>query len=479
MEVKFSDGSTEEYDDTPFDSGGQGELFRSRKGQHVVKLYKTDPIRLKELIDRIDMLIKEFNPTKDPYWLDYFAWPDKRVVVPKVGLRMPYVPPPLKRIDFHLPLYYPSAYEDLPLEERGWFIGRMAVAIKLACAANRLAGLGLCYADFSEKNIMVDPFEGKMRLIDCDSLFVPDRLSLEVLGTGFYRAPEIFTRAISTPSLKTDRHALAVILYLWLVGYHPLDGDKVFAEASDYGDDATDVDPDELLRYGTKALYIEHPRDASNRLLGQAITAKALGPELEKLFQDAFVKGLHNPDERPSPHQWQQVLIHTYDRIVPCASKYCDWRFFVATAAPRLTCPSCQEPLRYPRTLPFVSLYEHGGSSNPEQYSGSHFHQVVGWPGRNLYEWHVKAHCSPIPSRPMHRPDMTPMAAFEYDPRKQEWYLKNKRLATMRFRIPGDAPATWRTWPANTSIPLETGMLIQFGTETEYARARVKIEEVG
>jgi len=46
-----------------------------------------------------------------------------------------------------------------------------------------LATLGLCYPDFSGKNVLVDPFAGLTVLIDCDSLTVPGRLSATVDGS--------------------------------------------------------------------------------------------------------------------------------------------------------------------------------------------------------------------------------------------------------------------------------------------------------
>jgi len=475
VEVKFDDGATEQYEDTHFASGGQGKLYRSLDGTHTVKLYKPDSKKEKMRFARIRTLIDDFNPAKDDaYWANYFAWPQKLVVAPHAGFRMSYIS--MKTLDKHLPFYYSDIYGDLKSEERGWFIGRIATAIKLACAANRLASLGLCYSDFSEKNIMVDPFEGKMTLIDCDSLFVPDRLPPEIVGTGNYRAPELYSGLVKNPSLETDRHAFAVVLYLWLVGYHPLEGDKVYStEIFDDGEE----DQQDKLRYGSEALYIEHPKDASNRLSGQKVTAHTLGDELEKLFQRAFVKGLHNPKERPRPFEWQRVLINTYDRIIPCPSLYCDWRMFVVpTNMRRLTCPYCLQPVKYPRTLPIVSLLQHSGKHDLEEYDGKPFHYVLGWPDRQLHEWHVKSHHSPIPNKSMPNPDMTPMAYFEYDGDKRRWYLHNSHLSDMHFRFVGEPSDVWRPWPQYTSIALETGMLIQFGDAPIYTRARIKLEEI-
>src|SRR5579875_2124231 len=421
MEVTFDDGSIGYFEDKPFSSGAQGKLYRSLDGNSVVKLYKSDPKREAKHREHIQLLISDFNPTKDhPYWNDYFAWPQKCVVAPRVGFSMRHIP--MKKLDEHLPYYYSDIYGDLRPQERGWFIGRLAVAIKLVSAANRLASLGLCYSDFSDKNVMVDPVDGRMTLIDCDRLFVPDKFQPEYEGTSFYKAPEIFSGHVNAPSPQTDRHALAVLLYIWLVGWHPLDGDKVYpVDMSAMGDE----DQQDTLRYGREALYIEHPTDHSNRCSKHKFTACALGSKLKELFEAAFIKGLHNPAHRPHPYQWQRALAEAYDRVIPCSSPSCEWRYFIVPNQMRhLTCPYCLQPVKYPRTLPVITLLEHNGTSDLEGYNKS-FQTIIGWPGRKLREWHVKAHHSPIPTSPDYYPDRSAMASFEFDSRKGQWYLYN------------------------------------------------------
>src|SRR5262245_26863966 len=106
MEVRFDDGEVEQYEETPRFSGGQGELYISRDGKSLVKFYLYHDERLKaqqqqEHMRRLDMLIKEFSPTRgDRYWYTFFTWPEKRavsrtlsnktVISPAVGFRMRY-----------------------------------------------------------------------------------------------------------------------------------------------------------------------------------------------------------------------------------------------------------------------------------------------------------------------------------------------------------------------------------------------------
>ena len=472
MDITFTDGSVEAYEDSAFAFGAQGEVFRSRDGKHAVKLYYPDTSKDPELIKRIDTLINELNPTKDDsYWCSFFTWPEKRATKPKVGFRMPFVEG-LKTLEN---FFLKKAYQRLRPEERGWFIGRIACAIKLTSAANRLATMGLCYPDFSGKNIMVDAFEGRAVLIDCDSLTVPGRLSAVVEGTRTFRAPELVTRKVTIPSVASDRHALASILYHWLLLWDPLRGEKIF-----------DPDPtqDDLLRYGEKALYIEHPSDPSNRASKQVFKASMLGPELEKLFRRAFVDGLYTPNARPQPFQWRDALYHTYDQIIPCATAHCDWRFFVATVpkpGSRLVCPSCGEPVKAPKTLPFVYIFNHRGMSNPDEYytDKSKAHYVVGWPGRHLYQWHTRPDASAVYTDPNRVPDTLPRAVFEFDQNANQWYLKNLAPHPMYYRGASDVAGMWRQWPVDFSIPLTPEMTLQFGPAPYHCRASVTLEKVG
>jgi len=474
VEMHFADGSVEQYNDTPLKAGAQGAIYLSRDQRSVVKLYHKDPsnpAQERENRDRIDKLIARFNPTRqDPYWTQFFTWPEKRVDRPGVGYRMRFVSG-MRTLDHYIFL---KAYSRLPPEEKGWFIGRIAVAIKMVTAADRMARMGLCYPDFSPKNIMVDPFAGHMVLIDCDSLTVPKLLPATIAGTSWYRAPEIITQKTTTPSVQSDRHALAVLLYHWFLLRHPLDGDRAPLDP--------DPDRDDLLHYGEKALYAEHPTDRTNQLTDPSlIRTSALGPELQKLFQLAFVDGLHQPYARPLPYQWQKGLQHTYDQIVPCASQYCDWRFFVFQPSARPVCPKCREPMKNPATLPLLYLHAQKSSTNSVQGSPavrSDAHYIVGWPQRFLHKWHTHSDVTPFYTDPQNIPDNAPCAVFACN-QKNQWYLQNLTLTEMRYRLAGDPANHWRSWPINGSVQLEPQMEVLFSSRATSFRAMVEMHRVG
>jgi DNA-binding helix-hairpin-helix protein with protein kinase domain len=459
VEVRFSDGSVEQYNEKQLKAGAQGAIYISRDQRSVVKLYHPHLPKAHENRDRINKLITQFNPTSnDPYWAQFFTWPEKSVAEPGLGYRMRYVSG-LRTLDHYI---FSRAYERLPPEEKGWFIGRIATAIKLVTAADRLARMGLCYPDFSHKNVMVDAFAGHMVLIDCDSLTVPARLPAVIEGTSWYRAPELIAKKLSIPNLNSDRHALAVLLYQWLLRRHPLEGERP----------PLDLEPetDDILNYGEKALYTEHPTDKANPPSKPFISAAALGPELEKLFQTVFVDGLHNPAKRPQPYQWQQALQHTYDRLVPCSSPTCDWRFFVYNPTKtRLICPSCLQAVRTPSTLPIVHLHRQNAGRGDVHY-------LVGWPQRCLHQWHMSAGRSPFRTDPQNVPDNTPCAVFAYDQGQGHWFLKNLTQTSMSYR--GNPTDQWHDWPINQSVRLEPQTEILFGKGSDFYRASIEMRQV-
>lgn len=480
MQVRFSDGTVEQYEDEPYNGGGQGDIYRPmRPGgyapgaqpDYVVKLYKyeqADAETARSLETRVRKMIEEYNPSSDdPYWRGFFAWPEKRVVAPRVGFRMPWAHR-MRRLDDYL-YEYPT-YWDLPPNQRGWFIGRLVVALKLSQAASRLASMGLCYADFSHRNAMVDPFEGRMMLIDCDALTIPSVLPPDVLGTPGYFAPEIVIGVARpprvTPSILTDRHSLATVFYRWFMGHHPLEGDHPpfsLNPAEDY-----------VQQFGDHAIFIEDPKDTSNRWKTQPFTSDVLGDEIQQLFRKTFVDGLHNPDARPQPRRWTDAFIHAYDRIIPCDSPQCDWRNFIAQPQRGLTCPICETRVTSVHSLPRVYIQEHAGTKDPDDFqtntTGQHW--VVGWPGRTLHDWHLLANVSALHANKA-EPNRTPRAVFAYDSDRAIWRLDNRSGHMMRFRHTDSD--SWQHWEPGKELILHDGMRLQFGDAPPYNRALVNM----
>jgi DNA-binding helix-hairpin-helix protein with protein kinase domain len=453
MEVKLVDGSAVVCADEPIHSGAEGELFLTADQQSVIKLYRNgEPNRQQSL----DAIINRYNAVREhAYWRSYYCWPDAIVAAPRLGLRMPRVQDGLRDLSWFL---LPKSRAQLPPGQRGSWIGHVGMAIRLSRSIRRLHFKGLCHADLSINNCMVNPVAGALTLIDLDGLVVPGLLPPRVNGTPGYQAPEMIF-AGAQPSIHTDLHALAVLLYQMLLFRHPLKGPKMHSANSE---------EDDQLAFGERALYIDHPTDRSNRPRTPLLGAEVLGPRLQGLAQRAFVNGLHNPAERPLANEWETMLVRLYDRLMPCANPACDAKGFPYLEGKAPVCPWCRTSWSSAPELALIDLFRpvpgRSGQYTPDDW------QVVGQLGRGLYEWHVYPDRSPGPDS-----SQSTFADFQYDAAKRQWRLCNRSPGPFRLLRNGGAGDVVAS---GASVALENGMRIILGDDTSVRLAYVRLAQL-
>jgi DNA-binding helix-hairpin-helix protein with protein kinase domain len=300
---------------------------------------------------------------------------------------------------------------------------------------------GLCHSDLSPKNFLINIKNGQTALIDCDGLVVPGIQPASVFGTPWCMAPEI-EMGSAMPSVNTDKHALAVLMYWTFLLRHPLVGPKIHHR---------DPEQDEALAKGANALYIEHPTDHSNRPVPLPFTSEMLTPLVCDLFRRAFVDALHKPEKRPAAAEWESALVRMADRIVPCQKPDCMMHAFVAPDTNNFKCPWCGTPYRA-GLLPVAHLYRPGarrGVYDSDKWS------MVALQNRPILQHHVDSRKSPDPGV-----SSVPSAHFEMSS-GGKWYLKNDGLddATI-LETSGATP-----FKRGTSLELQPGMRILFGRE--------------
>lgn len=321
----------------------------------------------------------------------------------------------------------------LTADQKGTWLTHLHMCIKLARSVRRLHAAGLAHSDLSYKNVLVDPITGSACIIDMDELVVPGRYPAGVYGTADFIAPEVMaTMGLplndpnkKLPCIDTDRHALAVLIYMYLLNRHPLRGGKVW-----------DIDPvkDEELSMGSKAIFIEHPTDKTNRVkVGDLLKSQLpqgdpnklpytiCGPYLKALFDKAFIDGLHNPSLRPTAQQWEDALIKTADLVQPCQNSNCEnhWYVFDNTKSPK--CPFCGK--KYKGQLPILNFYyapSHG------QYRSENYRLMV-YDKQTLYKWHSNNLVSA--NERTSAEDKKPVGDFHFH--NGQWILINRRLPDM------------------------------------------------
>ncbi len=457
LKLTTTDGKPVEYEDVIIGQGGMKDVYMSPDRSYVVaffreKLDDAGEARLKSIVGPYREGI--FERGGGEYWKDLYCWPTG--IVERDGRKGIVAPTYRKQFFFaHGSVnndtlgirgkekegkWFASASNRakfLPAEEKGSWLTHLRICLTISRAVRRLHAAGLAHSDLSYKNVLVDPTTGSACVIDIDGLVVPGKFPPDVVGTPDFIAPEVIATqhlekqdpARKLPSTLTDRHALAVLIYMYMFYRHPLRGSKVH--------DLDDASKDEELAMGSKALFVEHPTDKSNRVKPANLRKFELpwadpaampytigGPLLAELFRKAFIDGLHEPQLRPTPSEWEYALIKTIDMVQPCAIK-CEmgWYVFDNTTAPK--CPHCGTP--YAGKLPVLNLYssKHVGSFQPDN------HRVMVWDGQSLFPWH--ANRKVFPNEHL-SPDQKKRVGY-FQLHQGDWYLVNEGMPQMHDTV--------------------------------------------
>lgn len=419
VKCKTLDGQSVEFmqTDEPL-SGLMKEVYFSPDRSYVVAFYKKDldivgMTRLKKLVGEYRSRL--FDSSSGQYWKDLFCWPDAIVQHDgRTGIRMPVYPE-------HFFFRFGSIEQDkyrwkgkekegkwfssnklrgmLDSQELGDWLNYLRICLKLARAVRRLHLTGLAHSDLSYKNVLIDPADANVCVIDIDGLVVPGMFPPDVVGTPDFIAPEVMGTAHLEktdaqrvlPSRLTDLHALSVLIYMYLLHRHPLkDSKKIFDMNDDKNDDA--------LRMGSAALFIEHPTDLSNSVDCKALGKGQLpwhdtrkrpysltGPYLSKLFNSAFIDNLHRPNQRPTAAEWEHALVETMNLLLPCLNPDCQEKWFVfdSRSSKSGVCPFCGEVHNKDILLLSDLMFWRNNQYHREQK------EIVGYDGLSLYRWHI------------------------------------------------------------------------------------------
>lgn len=480
--LKALDGSDVEFvDDQIIGSGTMKDVYFSPCKNYVVAFYR-------EALDdasyqRLEMITGRYRENifateQGEYWKNLFCWPEK--IVKHNGLVG--VVMPVYRSHFFF--QHGSVNEDflnikgkekqgkwfasasnqnrfLDEREKGDWLSYLRISLMIARAVRRLHAAGLAHSDLSYKNVIVSPVTGHATIIDIDGLVVPGKYPPDVVGTPDFIAPEVVAtthmakddpeRAL--PNISTDRHALSVLIYNYLLLRHPLRGDKIH-----------DLDPhkDETLLMGEKALFVEHPSNKENVIDPEKAKASEMpwkdtqklpytitGPYLSQLFERAFVDGLHDPKKRPTADEWESALIKTIDLVQPCQNDRCKQKWFVFDNSNSPKCPFCDTP--YKGLLPVINLYSERGEGS----FNSDNHRLMVYSNQSLFPWHTNRLIQPNERlQPINKHRQGYFVLHQ-----EQWYLVNERMHGLI-----DAGSK-EPYPIGSQIKLHDGLQLLIGRE--------------
>lgn len=436
--------------------GGMKDVFFSPDKSYVVAFYR-DPQdfnsreRLKKIVTQY--YDSFFNKEGGAYYRQLYSWPTDVVEQNKqVGLVVPV---------YNGNFFFAKGYANNDLikgkeKEGKWFasakfrnkqfalrlddselgnwLSYFQICVNIARGVKRLHAAGLAHSDLSYKNVLIDPVSRTAAIIDIDGLVVPGLFPPDVIGTADFIAPEVLeTKHLKKddpnrklPNRLTDLHALAVMIYMYLLYRHPLKGGKVHD---------MDTEKDDLLSMGEKALFIEHPTDHSNRPKINQINPKELpwadvnkipytvtGPYLKELFDHAFINGLHHPNSRPTADQWEQALLKTTDLLQPCGNPACEQKWYVFDNTHKPKCPFCGTP--HVGTLPVLDLYYQfrPGVWKPEN------HRLMVYNNQYIFLWHTNRNT--IRNEKLTAEQKIPAGYFTI--LNGKWVFVNQRLTSLK-----------------------------------------------
>ncbi len=484
LKAKAVDGTDIEYVDIIIGSGGMKDVYFTPDKKNVIAFFRdSQDIQSQERLKIITTSYRDriCNQEGGDYWEKLFRWPTEMVRNDsgQLGVVVPVY-------QDHFFFTTGSINEDflnikgkekegkwfasptnrnkyLAETERGDWLSYLRIALLLSRAVRRMHAAGLAHSDLSYKNVLIDPVGGNACIIDVDGLVVPGKFPPDVVGTPDFIAPEVIRTSHldkhdpkrKLPSIYTDRHALAVLIYMYLLLRHPLRGDKVH--------DVDDPQRDEDLSMGANALFIEHPDDLSNKIRKdylkeaelpwkdtESLPYSTTGPYLSKLFERSFIDGLKNPKRRPTADEWEQALVKTVDLIQPCANVNCEqkWYVFDNTTSPQ--CPFCQT--KYKGQLPILNFYSnrHGSKYLPDN------HRLMIYTGQSLFNWHINRNI--IPNERISKQDQKRVGYFIFH--NETWLLVNERMPDL-FEVKNN-----KKIPIGEAILLESDTQLLFSKET-------------
>ena len=476
--------------------GGMKDVYFSPDKSYVVAFYRKKlDFNQKERVRQITTNYKNgiFNIQGGEYWKSILCWPYD--IVEKDGLTGIIVPAYDKRFFFKqgyasndilkgkdkdgkwfssAKFRVSSSKTRLDSSELGNWLSYFQVCVNIARGVKRLHSAGLAHSDLSNKNVLIDPISGSANIIDIDGLVVPKRFYAEVIGTNGYIAPEVLaTKHLNEkdpnrklPERTTDLHALAVLIYEYLLYRHPLKGGQYFGQIDE-------VEEENFLM-GSKALFVEHPTDSKNRNFKReygdnlekfkpwtdlAKTPYTItGPYLKELFDQAFIKGLHNPTDRPTADAWEQALIKTTDLKLECSNKHCEQKWFIYNNTKDTKCPFCNT--KYNKTIPVLDLYFQ--FKNVWKLENQ---RIVIHHNLTLQKWHINRDI--IRNEKLSNTDKESVGYFSFHNNK--WVFVNQKLNNLKDVIEG------KTIPIGGMVEITEGKDLLFSTEEGSRRARVTI----
>ena len=238
QKFKLSNGVSIDVEDSPFASGGEGDIFKIISpisyANQVLKIYKSDK-RTKSKEDKIKFLannkpnITDINGHYSVIWPVHVAYSNSKFI----GFTMHEASGEKLELLCHLkkPKLLNKDWDKFSFNTPGSIEKRLKLCFNISAALSQIYSFGsYVLVDMKPDNVMVKP-DGLISIIDIDSVQVAQNNKLlfpAAVATPEYTPSEYYRsiKNIETNIIKEtwDRFSIAVIFYRILFGIHPFAG---------------------------------------------------------------------------------------------------------------------------------------------------------------------------------------------------------------------------------------------------------------
>lgn len=305
------------------------------------------------------------------------------------------------------------------------------VALNIVEAFKDLHASGLNYQDFNDTNFSVRPEDGSLVIFDNDNVMGQGHHS-GVMGKKRYMAPEV-VRGEKMPDKYTDRYSMSLILFLVLVGDHPLEGLKTNIPCL--------TNKYDRRFFGEQPLFIFDKDSRDNApVVGKHRNAIACWPYFPEYIQQAFQtsfsqESLLKSNGRLQETEWLHLLMRLKSSIIHCP--HCGEEIFVGSSNTTV-CAECH------KKIPLAGYLRFANRTNMEI-------NVPIYEGISLYEYHMDSRSVDF---------QTKRAVIRVKPGK--FGLENQSGREWTVETPGGK----RKIPHGGTMVLVTGAKINFGANT-------------
>lgn len=292
----------------PYINGTEATIYFSCDGNFVMKVYHLFSAERQDIIQR-QLAIK----CDDPQLLFPIAIIEQMEQTPCSGILMKRASQ--KAVPLAQVVHSPVAF--LRQVDNGWnWQDYIQIAKEIAQALERLEQYGWIHNDLHFHNILVHPETKKVWIIDLDSAQEIHNKRIEPRGKWGFIAPEVVKKEV--PTIESQYFSLAAII-AWTLLFRNVMLPKI---CHDEHNQLLDYQ----LGYGEYAAFSEDDQNPQNYHLkigqplfkGGALSYRSLMPDLRRLIEKAFVKGLHNKKQRPTALEWKEALENAMLQLKSC-----------------------------------------------------------------------------------------------------------------------------------------------------------------